>query len=419
MKRRTFIQGTAAAAAAASFPGILLKSGQAWAGTRGDIPVGVLYSLTGNLAIVESSMNQTARMVIQQINDSGGVLGGRKLKPVIYDPKSDMQQYSLLARKLILRDKVAVIFGGYTSASRKAVKPIVESLNNLFCYGTWFEGAECSKHILYAGAACPNQALSNSVPWMMKTLGKKKMFIVGSDYAFPRGNAKVIKQLLKKEGGSWVADEYLPLGASEWAQMVHKIRKSGADSVFSNVVGDSIVAFYREFLNQGLKYDEIPIMSSTTTEIEIKAMGPDYAKGSYSSFPYFMSIQNEKNKAFVKDFKDFTHDQSAVTQAASEGVVEGINYWKMAVEKAGSPDAPAVIHTLETVPFSFDGPEGVSKLDPQNLYTYLTPRIGHWQADGQAKIVDAYSKPLEPLPYIVDGETAEHLICTINGVKGL
>ena len=178
------------------------------------------------------------------------------------------------------------MFGSYTSASRKAVLPVFEKRNNLYFYPTYYEGFECSKNVVYTGAV-PNQQLSNFIPWIIKTLGKKKFFIVGSNYIYPREMAKVCKILIEKNGGEWIADEYLELGHSEWGSMVNKIKESGCDVVLSNVVGDSVVAFYREFKNQGLTHDKLPICATVTSEIEIAAMGPEYRRRQLHVVPVF------------------------------------------------------------------------------------------------------------------------------------
>ena len=384
-------------------------SRSAWA--EDEIPVGVMYSLTGTTAIVEKSMNQCALMAIDEINARGGVLG-RKLKAIVEDPASDPCTYSEKARKLIVSDQVPVIFGCYTTASRKAVLPVVERQKNLLVWPTWYEGEECSKHILYAGSAVPNQQLENSIPWMQKKLGVKKLFIVGSDYAFPRGMAKTSKILCQKIGMEVVGDEYLPLGHSEWAALVSKIGSSGADGIFSNVVGDSIVAFYREFRNQGYDFEKLPLCASTTTEVEIKAMGPEYAKGSYVSLPYFETVDTPQNKKFVEQFKAYAGADS-VTHAAMEAVYIGVNIWAMAAEKAKDVAPEAVVASAGGL--EFDAPQGHIKIDPENLHTYLTPRIGKTREDGLLDIVDQYAEPLVPLPYSSAGETADKRICTAQG----
>ena len=370
-----------------------------------------MYSLTGTTAIVEKSMNQCAQMAIDEINAKGGVLG-RKLRAIIEDPASEPRIYSEKARKLTIEDQVPVIFGCYTTASRKAVLPVVERRKGLLVWPTWYEGEECSKNVLYAGSAVPNQQLENSLPWLHKSLGKNKVFIVGSDYAFPRGMAKTSKTICEKIGMQVVGDEYLPLGHTEWASMVSKIGSSGADVIFSNVVGDSIVAFYRELRNQGYDFDKLPLCSSTTTEVEIKAMGPEYALGSYVSLPYFQTVDTPQNKVFVEAFKAYA-GPDAVTHAAMEAVYIGVNMWAMAAEKAGELAPDAIVKSAGGL--TFDAPQGKVTIDPDNLHSYLTPRIGKTRADGLLDIVDQYAEPLVPLPYSSVGESADKRVCTTSG----
>ncbi len=409
--RRTFMKTGALAAIGLAAPTILRLGGKAWAAN--EIPVGIMYSLTGTTAIVEKSMNQCAQMAIAEINAKGGVLG-RQLRAIVEDPASEPRTYSEKARKLVIEDQVPVIFGCYTTASRKAVLPVVERRKGLLVWPTWYEGEECSKNVIYAGSAVPNQQLENSLPWLMKNLGKKKVFIVGSDYAFPRGMAKTSKTICQKIGMEVVGDEYLPLGHTEWASMVSKIGSSGADVIFSNVVGDSIVAFYRELRNQGYHFDKLPLCSSTTTEVEIKAMGPEYALGSYVSLPYFQTVDTPHNKVFVEAFKAYA-GAGAVTHAAMEAVYIGVNIWKMAAEKAGDVSPEKIVANVGGL--SFDAPQGKVTIDPQNLHSYLTPRIGKVRADGLLDIVDQYAEPLVPLPYSSVGETADKRICTVKGAS--
>jgi urea transport system substrate-binding protein len=411
LDRRTFLKSSGLAAVGLTAPAILRLGGSARAAS--EIPVGIMYSLTGTTAIVEKSMNQCAQMAIAEINAKGGVLG-RQLRAIVEDPASEPRTYSEKARKLVMEDQVPVIFGCYTTASRKAVLPVVERRKGLLVWPTWYEGEECSKNVLYAGSAVPNQQLENSLPWLMKNLGKKKVFIVGSDYAFPRGMAKTSKTICRNIGMEVVGDEYLPLGHTEWASMVSKIGSSGADVIFSNVVGDSIVAFYREFRNQGYDFGKLPLCSSTTTEVEIKAMGPEYALGSYVSLPYFQTVDTPQNKVFVDAFKAYA-GADAVTHAAMEAVYIGVNIWAMAAEKAGDISPEKIVANVGGL--SFDAPQGKVTIDPQNLHSFLTPRIGKVRADGLLDVVDEYAKPLVPLPYSSIGETAEKRVCKTEGAS--
>ena len=267
--------------------------------------------------------------------------------------------------------------------------------------------------MVYTGAV-PNQQLSNFIPWITNTLGKKKFFIVGSNYIYPREMAKVSKILIEQNGGEWVADEYLELGHSEWGAMVSKIKESGCDVVLSNVVGDSVVAFYREFKNQGLTHDKLPICATVTSEIEIAAMGPEFAEGSYTSFPYFQAIDTDRNRDFIERYRKYVNDPKAVTHHALESSYFQVYLWKQAVEKAGDISADAVREGIKGQ--VFEAPNGTVTVDPENLHTYLTPRIAQWGADGQGTIVNAYDAPTKPLPYVAYGETAENLFCTGAGL---
>jgi urea transport system substrate-binding protein len=408
--RRKFLkQSTAYGAAAALAPSLYANSTRA----ADEIQVGVLFSLTGGLSIVEQSLADATLMAIEEINASGGVMG-KMIAPIVEDGASDPKTFNEKASKLVLRDRVPSVFGCYTSASRKAVLPVFERRNNLLFYPTYYEGFECSKNVVYTGAV-PNQQLSNFIPWIMNTLGKKKFFIVGSNYIYPREMAKVSKILIEQGGGEWVADEYLELGHSEWGAMVNRIKESGCDVVLSNVVGDSVIAFYREFQNQGLTHDVLPICATVTSEIEIAAMGPEAAVGSYTSFPYFQAVDSDANRAFIERYRAFVGNPNAVTQHAMECSYFQVYLWKQAVEAAGGELTTEAIR--EGVKGQvFDAPNGKVTVDAQNLHTYLTPRIAQWGADGQGTIIEAYPEPLQPLPYVAYGETPENLFCTSAGL---
>ena len=215
--------------------------------------------------------------------------------------------------------------------------------------------------------------------------------------------AKVCKILIEKNGGEWIADEYLELGDSEWGSMVNKIKSSGCDVVLSNVVGDSVVAFYREYKNQGLTHDKLPICATVTSEIEIAAMGAEYAVGSFTSFPYFQAIdtaEQELRRALPRSSSRIRR-RSRTTRWSSSYFQ--VFLWKQAVEKAKEIEADAIRDAVKGQ--EFDAPDGHVKIEPENLHTWLTPRIAQWLSDGQGKIVDAYKEPIMPLPYVAYGET--------------
>ncbi|MEM6677769.1 MAG: transporter substrate-binding domain-containing protein [Pseudomonadota bacterium] len=409
LDRRRFIKNTSALGAAAALgPSLYASTARA----ADEIEVGVLFSLTGGLSIVEKSLADATMMAIDEINAAGGVMG-KMIKPIMEDGASDPKTYNEKASKLVIRDRVPTVFGSYTSASRKAVLPVFERRKNLYFYPTYYEGFECSKNVVYTGAV-PNQQLSNFIPWIINTLGKKKFFIVGSNYIYPREMAKVSKILMEQNGAEWVADEYLELGHSEWGAMVSRIKDSGCDVVLSNVVGDSVVAFYREFKNQGLTHDKLPICATVTSEIEIAAMGAEFAVGSYTSFPYFQAIDTDINGAFIERYRAFVNDASAVTHHALESSYFQVFLWKQAVEKAGEATPDAIREGVKGQ--VFDAPNGKVTIDPENLHAYLTPRIAEWGADGQGTIIDEYPDPIQPLPYVAYGETGDNLFCTASGL---
>lgn len=407
LNRRQLLRTAAATSATLAVPGLV---GRAWAAEP--IRVGALYSQTGNLAVAEKLLANGVMMAVAEINATGGVLG-RPVEVVVEDGASDPKTFAEKASKLIVKDKISTVFGCHTSASRKAVLPIFEKRGAMLFYQTHYEGFECSRNVVYSGAV-PNHQLANYIPWIVKTLGKKKFFIVGSNYIYPREMAKVSKKLIEAAGAQWVADEYLELGHSEWAVMVKKIKESGADVVLSNVVGDSIIAFYREFKNQGISQAEIPICATVTSEIEIAAMGADYAAGSYTSFPYFMSLDMPSNKSFVERFRKFVNDPKAVTYHSLEAAYFQVFLWKQAVEKSKSLTVDGIRAGIGGQ--SYDAPGGKVTIDADNLHCWLTPRIGQWQADGQSKVVDAYPQPIKPLPYFGYGETESNLFCTAKGL---
>jgi len=411
MRRREFLQSAALAATGTivGAPSIWIKS-EALAAE--DIGVGVLFSQSGGLSIIEKALADATLMAISEINANGGV-AGKMIRPIVEDGASDPKTYNEKVSKLVLQDKVPTVFGSYTSASRKAVLPVIEKRKNLYFYPTFYEGFECSKNVVYTNAV-PNQQLSNYIPWIVKTLGKKKFFIVGSNYIYPKEMAKVCKILIEQNGAEWVADEYLELGHSEWGAMVKKIKDSGCDVVLSNVVGDSLVAFYREFRNQGLNHETLPICATVTSEIEIAAMGAEFAAGSYTSFPYFQAIQTEANQHFVERYRKFVNDPKAVTHAALASSYFQVFLWKQAVEKAGEVTPQAIAAAIGGQ--ELDTPAGHVKIDAENQHIYLTPRIARWGSDGQGEIVDEYREPIKPLPYSAYGETSENLFCTAGGL---
>ena len=326
------------------------------------IKVGILHSLSGTIAIIESSLHNAELLAIEEINAKGGVLG-KKLQPVVEDPQSLVQVFAEKAKKLLLDDKVVAVLGCYTSASRQSVLPVFEENNGVLLYPTLYEAQECSKNCFYTGAV-PNQQLDDFVPWIIKTLGRKKFYLIGANYIYPKETNREVKALLQKHGGTTVAEEYSPLGSTEFSTNINKIASSGADIVFSDLVGDQIVAFYKQFKEFGITAKDIPICTPITTEQEIAAMGAENAIGHYTSFNYFQTY-----------------------------------FLAQATAKVKSTDADALI--FEGLPGQeFQAPQGKVKIDEKNHHTWLWARIGQANEKGQFDVVWKSEDWIRPQPWV-------------------
>lgn len=410
--RRTFLKSTAAAGVAGSvgFPHIWIKdSGAAWA-ANGEIKVGVLFSLTGTTAVVEKSMHNATMMAIDEINAAGGI-NGMKLTAIVEDPASDPATFADKANKLVLNDKCVSVFGSYTSASRKAVLPVFEKRKNLYWYPTLYEGRECSKNVMYTGAV-PNQQQKDFIPWLVKNFGKK-FYLIGSNYIYPKEENNVCKILLKELGGEVVGEEYVPLGHSEFGSVLNKFRETKPDVIFSTVVGDSVIALHKQYKAAGFSPDKMPMASLTTSEVEIAAMGGEYAAGHFTSAPYFMGHQSRENEVFVENYrKRFGKD--SVTHFVSEAAYFQMHLFRKAVEKIGKGDITPIAVRDATAGLEIMAPQGKVKVDGDNLHCYLWPKIGQAQPDGQFKVIQQSSDWVKPEPYwAYPGQS-----CTKDGLKG-
>ena len=409
--RRELLKGAAvagAAAGAAGFPQIWIKDASVAYAAGGEIKVGVLYSLTGTTAIIETSLNQATLLAIEEINAAGGV-NGMKLVPVVEDPASDPATFAEKARKLVLSDKCVSVFGSYTSASRKAVLPVFEKYKNLYWYPTLYEGRECSQNVMYTGAV-PNQQQRDFVPWLVKNFGKK-FYLIGSNYIYPKEENNVCKILLKRLGGEVVGEEYVPLGHSEFSSVIQKFKDTQPNVIFSTVVGDSVVALHRQYKAAGLDPAKMPMASLTTSEEEIAAMGGEFAAGHFTSAPYFMSYDSPENHKFVEAFRK-RWGADKVTNFVSEPAYFQVYLFKQAAQKVGAGDMHPQALRKAAWNQEFKAPEGLVKIDAENSHTYLWPKIGQAQADGQFKIIEQSAEWVEPLPYwAYKGE-----VCTPTGL---
>lgn len=357
------------------------------------IKVGILHSLTGTMAISEKSVVDSTLMAIDEINANGGVLG-RKIEPIIVDGKSDWPTFAREAESLIKEEDVSVIFGCWTSASRKTVLPVIEKYKHLLFYPVQYEGLEQSPHIVYTGAA-PNQQIIPAVKWTMDNIGKR-LFLVGSDYVFPRTANAIIKAQVHSLRGEIVGEEYILLGSKDVDDVVRKIIETRPDVIMNTINGDSNTAFFRKLREAGISSSDIPSMSFSIAEDELRTMGTLYFEGDYAAWNYFESIGSTRNRDFIKAFKDKYGDER-VTDDPMEAGYFGVHLWKQAVEDAGTDDTAKVIEHIGDQ--SFDAPEGIVYIDPENHHTWKNVRIGRIKSDGQFKIVWNTENPIRPVPY--------------------
>jgi urea transport system substrate-binding protein len=374
----------------------------------------VLHSLSGTMAISETSLRDVVLMAVEEINKSGGVMG-KMIEPVVVDPASNWDLFAEKAKQLIVQDKVAVTFGCWTSVSRKSVLPVFESNNALLFYPVQYEGEEQSLNVFYT-AASPNQQLVPAAEYMMSEEGGgfKKFYLLGTDYVFPRTANKVLKAFLKSKGvpDENIMEEYTPFHHQDYQTIVGKIKKfsgGGKACVLSTINGDSNVPFYKEFANQGLKSSDCPIMAFSVAEDELRAMDVPPLVGHLACWNYFQSINTPENKKFVMAFKEFCKKSNLpggsarVTDDPIEAAYYGVYVWKKAVEKAGGFDVDKVRQAVYGM--EFEAPGGKKKMDEKNQHTYKPVYIGEIKKDGQFKIVwrtpglvkpDSYSAYLWP-----------------------
>ena len=398
LTRRDLLKGGIAATTAAatvSSPSIFVRRLTQANAQDKTIKVGILHSLSGTIAIIERSLHNAELLAIEEINAKGGILG-KKIEPVVEDPKSEVRFFKEKAEKLLLQDKVVAVLGCYTSASRQSVLPVFEKYNGVLLYPTLYEAQECSYNCFYTGAV-PNQQLTDFVPWLIKNVGPK-FYLIGSNYIYPKETNREVKALLAKHGGQTIAEEYAPLGHTEFSTNINKMKAAKPDVIFSDLVGDSIVAFYKQYRQFGITAKDIPIGSPITTEEEIKAMGPENAIGHYTSFNYFQSLKNPQNERFVKAFKG-KYGQDKVTNAVMEAAYFQTYFLAQALEKLkGSTDADALIQ--EGLPGQqFQAPQGKVKIDEKNHHTWLWARIGKANPEGQFDLVDSSKDWIHPEPW--------------------
>jgi urea transport system substrate-binding protein len=390
--------------AMAIIPSVMMLSGSVLADvnttnlavTDSTVKVGILHSLTGTMSISETGSVEAEKLAIDQINAQGGVLG-RKIEYIQEDGASDWPTFAEKSKKLLVEDKVATVFGCWTSASRKAVLPVFEQYNGLLYYPTFYEGLEQSENVFYTGQEATQQIISG-IDWVSETKGAKKFFLLGSDYIWPRTSNKIARKHIEKLGGKVVGEEYYPLGHTQFNSVINKIKLKKPDVIYAIVVGGSNVSFYKQLKAAGIDMTkEKPlVLTISVTEDEILGIGGENMEGAYAAMKYFQSLPNENNKAFVKAFKEKWGEDSVigdVTQAAYLGPW----LWKAAVEKAGSFDVDKVRAASPGLELT-TAPEGYVRIH-ENHHLWSKTRIAQAGNDGQYKVVFETEDLIEPNPF--------------------
>jgi urea transport system substrate-binding protein len=392
---RRFTLKTLAAAATVATLGFTGLSAHA----QETIKVGVLHSLSGTMAISETVLKDTVLMAIDEINAKGGLLG-KKLEPVVVDPASNWPLFAEKTKQLLTQDKVAVIFGCWTSVSRKSVLPVVEEANGLLFYPVQYEGEELSKNVFYTGAA-PNQQAIPAVEYLMSKDGgsAKRFVLLGTDYVYPRTTNKILRAFLKAKGvaDADIMEEYTPFGHSDYQTIIAKIKKFSSEgkktAVVSTINGDSNVPFYKELGNAGLSAKDVPVVAFSVGEEELRGVDTKPLVGHLAAWNYFMSIKSPANTEFVKKWAAYAkaknipgHKDKPLTNDPMEATYIGINMWAQAVTKAKSTDTDKVIAAMAGQ--TFKAPGGfTSTMDKENHHLHKPVFIGEIKADGQFNVV--------------------------------
>jgi len=404
--RRAFIKSVALIAAGIA----MLAHGMfVFAEDKAPIKVGILHSLSGTMAISETTLKDMALMTIDEINKKGGVLG-RKLEPVVVDPASDWLLFATKARQLLSQDKVAVTFGCWTSVSRKSVLPVYKELNGLLFYPVQYEGEEPERNVFYTGAT-PNQQAIPAVEYLMSKEGggAKRFVLLGTDYIYPRTTNKILRAFLHSRGiaDEDILEEYTPFGHNDYQTIVANIKKFAAGgkktAVVSTINGDSNVPFYKELGNSRLKAQDIPVVAFSVGEEELRGVDAKPLVGHLAAWNYFMSLKNPANDEWKKKWAVYAREKNLssagkpLTNDPMEATYIGINMWKQAVEKAGTTDVDKVIAAMSGQ--TFKAPSGFTvQMDAGNHHLHKPVFIGEVQADGQFDIVWKTSGPIKAQP---------------------
>jgi urea transport system substrate-binding protein len=374
------------------------------------VKVGILHSLSGTMAISETVLKDVALMAIDEINAKGGVMGHR-IEASVVDPASNWPLFAEKARQLITQDKVAAVFGCWTSVSRKSVLPVFEELNGLLFYPVQYEGEELSKNVFYTGAA-PNQQAIPAVEYLMSKDGggARRFVLLGTDYVYPRTTNKILRAFLKSKGvqDKDIDEKYTPFGHSDYQTIVSDVKKfasGGKTAVISTINGDSNVPFYKELGNQGLKATDVPVVAFSVGEEELRGVDTKPLVGHLAAWNYFMSVKNPTNDVFTKKWAAYAkakniagHKDKPLTNDPMEATYIGVHMWKQAVEKAKSFDTDKVVVAMGGQ--TFKAPSGfVAKMDEKNHHLHKPVFIGEVKADGQFSVVWKTPGPIKAKPW--------------------
>jgi len=401
MQRRVILKSVLAAGVALAFSGTVHAADT--------IKVGILHSLSGTMAISETSLKDMALFAIEEINAKGGLLG-KKLEPVVVDPASNWPLFAEKSRQLLSQDKVAVVFGCWTSVSRKSALPVFEELNGLLFYPVQYEGEELSPNVFYTGAA-PNQQAIPAVEYLMSKDGgsAKRFVLLGTDYVYPRTTNKILRAFLKSKGvkETDIDEVYTPFGHSDYQTIVANIKKfaaGGKTAVISTINGDSNVPFYKELGNAGLKATDVPVVAFSVGEEELKGIDTKPLLGHLAAWNYFMSVKNPTNTEWVTKWKAYAKAQNlpnadkVVTNDPMEATYVGINMWAQAVTKAKTTDVDKVRAAMAGQ--TFKAPSGYAlKMDEKNHHLHKPVMIGEVQANGQFSVVWQTKAPIRAQPW--------------------
>ncbi len=357
------------------------------------IKVGVLHSTSGTMAISETVVVDATLLAIEEINRSGGLLG-RRVKAIVANGQSDSAKFALQATHLIEEEKVCVLFGCWTSASRKTVKSVVEEHDHLLIYPLQYEGLENSTNVIYMGAA-PNQQIIPAVEWSVQELGKKRFFLIGSDYVFPRAANEVVKDRLSALGAEVVGEQYVPLGSQQVQTVVDAIVATRPDMILNTINGDTNTNFFRQLRAAGVTPQTIPCLSFSVGEQELRSLDLATMAGDYAAWTYFESVDTPENIKFVEQFHE-TYPQRSITDPM-ECAYAGVMLWAQAVRDVKSLDPKKVCRAMLNARLA--APEGNVRIDPDTQHCYKTPRIGQIRPDGQFQIIWAAPAPITPEPF--------------------